>query len=152
MASQSAGILMYRKKEELEVLLVHPGGPFFARKDLGSWSIPKGIYVSGEDALDAAKREFEEETGFKPEGDFIALKPVKLKSGKEVKAWACEGDLDASAIVSNSFDIEWPPRSGKRQTFPEVDKAGWFGLQVATQKMNERQIPFLEELKSLLKL
>jgi predicted NUDIX family NTP pyrophosphohydrolase len=151
MAVQSAGILMYRKAEVLEVLLVHPGGPFFAKKDLGSWSIPKGIYVSGEDALNAAKREFEEETGVKPEGNFTALQPVKLKSGKEIKAWACEGDLDESAIVSNSFDMEWPPRSGKRQTFPEVDKAGWFELQVARQKINERQIPFLEELRLILK-
>lgn len=141
---------MYRKNETLEVLLVHPGGPFFVKKDLGNWSIPKGIYVSGEDPLDAAKREFEEETGVKIDGNFLALSPVKLKSGKVVKAWAVEGELDPNTLVSNTFDIEWPPHSGKRQTFPEIDKAGWFSLNIARQKINERQAAFLDELEKLL--
>jgi predicted NUDIX family NTP pyrophosphohydrolase len=150
MTSQSAGILLYRKTKQLEVLLVHPGGPFFARKDLGSWSIPKGLYEAGEDPLEAAKREFEEETGTAIEGEFRALGAVRLKSGKEVKAWAVEGNLDASSVVSNTFEIEWPPRSGRMQTFPEIDQAEWFEMELARKKMNERQTAFLDELQKLL--
>ncbi|KAA0993000.1 NUDIX domain-containing protein [Dyadobacter aurulentus] len=150
MGSQSAGILMYRKAQEVEVLLVHPGGPFFAKKDLGSWSIPKGEYAPGEDPLTVAKREFLEETGSEITGDFIALTAIRQKGGKEVKAWAVEGNIDAHRIFSNTFEIEWPPRSGRQQTFPEVDKAGWFSLEAARQKMNEKQAAFLDELELLL--
>ena len=147
---QSAGILMYRKKAEVEVLLVHPGGPFFVKKDLGSWSIPKGEYLSGEDPLLVAIREFEEETGAVVNGEFVPLGSVKQKGGKEVTAWAFEGDLNESEIVSNTFEIEWPPRSGKMSTFPEVDKAGWFTLDQAKLKLNERQAAFLARLEELL--
>jgi len=150
MGSQSAGILMYRKAQEVEVLLVHPGGPFFAKKDLGSWSIPKGEYEPEEDPLTVAKREFLEETGSEITGDFKALTAIRQKGGKEVKAWAVEGDIDALHIVSNTFEIEWPPHSGRKQIFPEVDKAGWFSLEVARQKLNEKQAAFLDELELLL--
>src|SRR5689334_13919801 len=123
----SAGILLYRiRSGTLEVLLVHPGGPFWTRKDLGAWSIPKGEFEEGDDPLETAKREFLEETGAPVSGKFVALTPRKQKSGKLVHAWAVEGDLDASTIVSNSFSMEWPPRSGKQQEFPEVDRGEWF--------------------------
>ncbi|NIJ53869.1 NUDIX domain-containing protein [Dyadobacter arcticus] len=151
MPIQSAGILMYRNTDLIEVLLVHPGGPFFAKKDLGNWSIPKGIYTSEEDALDAAKREFREETGTDIDGDFIPLSPIKLRSGKEVKAWAFEGDMDPLTLVSNTFEMEWPPRSGKLQTFPEVDRAEWFTLDIARKKINERQSAFLDELEKIVR-
>ncbi|WP_031528128.1 NUDIX domain-containing protein [Dyadobacter crusticola] len=150
MANKSAGILMYRLREAIEVLLVHPGGPFFSRKDLGSWSIPKGEYENGEDPLDAARREFLEETGYAVNGEAKALTPIKQKGGKEVKAWAVEGDIDTQKIVSNIFEIEWPPRSGKRQTFPEIDKAEWFTIEKAREKINEKQAAFLDELHSIL--
>ena len=151
MAKQSAGILLFRKEKELEVFLVHPGGPFFAKKDLGAWSIPKGEYLDDEDPLEAAKREFTEETGFSVEGKFIVLAPVKLKSGKIIKAWAVEGDVDAAEIVSNTFEMIWPPKSETTRAFPEVDKAGWFNIKVAREKINERQAAFLTELEHLLK-
>ncbi|WP_439557628.1 NUDIX domain-containing protein, partial [Dyadobacter sp.] len=121
-----------------------------SRKDLGSWSIPKGEYENDEDALDAARREFQEETGYEVKGDAKALTPIKQKGGKEVKAWAVEGNIDPENIVSNTFEIEWPPRSGKRQTFPEIDKAEWFTIEKAREKINEKQAAFLDELKSIL--
>ena len=147
MAIQSAGILLYRKTAcKTEVFLVHPGGPFFKNKDLGAWSIPKGEFLDDEDALAAAKREFEEETGKAIEGDFFELKPVRLKSGKTVYAWAVEGDIDHEAITSNLFEMEWPPKSGKKQSFPEIDRAGWFEVDEAKLKINGAQAGFIEEL------
>jgi len=147
---KSAGILMYRVRESgLEVLLVHPGGPFWAKKDEGSWSIPKGEFEEGEDPLSTAKREFQEETGFLVEGNFITLTPLKQPSGKLVYAWGIKGDCDAEAIKSNMFSMEWPPRSGKRQEFPEVDRAGWFTLEVAKEKILTGQAGFLEELRPM---
>jgi len=132
------------------VFLVHPGGPFWARKDLSSWSIPKGEYHEGEEPLDAAKREFEEETGFAVDGDFKALNPLKQPSGKIVRAWALEGDCDAAAIKSNTFLMEWPPHSGRLRTFPEIDRIGWFGGRRALQKLIAYQRPFLVELQARL--
>ncbi len=147
MATISAGILMYRRRNgAIQVLLVHPGGPLWAKKDLGAWSIPKGEVDSRENMLSAARREFEEETGFRVSGRFVSLSPVKLKSGKIVHAWAVEGDCDPSEIRSNSFSLEWPPRSGKRQEFSEIDRAAWFGIAEAKEKINEGQVPLLEEL------
>ena len=150
--SRSAGILLYRVVEgEPEVLLVHPGGPFWARKDAGAWSIPKGEHDDAEDAQACARREFEEETGtVLPPGALAELGTVRLKSGKQVAAWAVEGDLDADAITSNTFDLEWPPRSGRMQAFPEVDRAGWFGIEAAREKLNPAQGAFLDRLRELL--
>lgn len=151
MTKKSAGILAYRIREGMsEVFLVHPGGPFWAKKDLGTWSIPKGEYEEGEDPLKAAKREFLEETGQQVDGTFIALKPCRLKSGKLVQAWAVEANPDENNIVSNEFETEWPPRSGKKQRFPEVDKAGWFSPYLARQKLNPGQIPLIDELEKIL--
>ena len=133
-----------------EVLLLHPGGPFFARKDAGAWSIPKGEFEDTEEALDAAKREFEEETGTRPEGKFIPLAAVKLKSGKRIRAWAVQGDLDPATITSNTFEIEWPPRSGRKQAFPEIDKAAWFTLEEAKEKINAGQAGLINELAEML--
>jgi predicted NUDIX family NTP pyrophosphohydrolase len=145
---ESAGLLMYRLcNSTLEVFLVHPGGPYWAKKDLGAWSIPKGEAAEGEDRLEAAKREFNEETGFLPAGNFIALTPIKQPGGKLVHAWTVKGDCDAKAIVSNTFSIEWPPHSGKRQEFPEVDRAEWFTMEVAKEKILRGQVGFLEELR-----
>jgi predicted NUDIX family NTP pyrophosphohydrolase len=145
----SAGILMFReRKSTIQFLLVHPGGPYFIRKHEGIWSIPKGELSEGEEPLVAAIREFEEETGYKPSGDFIELTPVVQKGGKKVMCWAVEGDLDVRNITSNAFEIEWPPRTGKMKSFPEVDKAGWFDMEEAIQLINEKQITFLEELRS----
>lgn len=147
MAKQSAGILLYRfKDKQLQVFLIHPGGPFFRNKDTGSWSIPKGEFLDDEDPLDAAKREFQEETGQSIEGKFIELGPIIQKAGKKVYAWAIEGDIDHEKIVSNLFEIEWPPRSGKKQTFPEVDKAGWFDTETAKVKINIAQSVFMDKL------
>lgn len=147
----SAGILLYRFRDgTLEVFLVHPGGPFWAKEDLGAWSIPKGEFAEGEDPLDAAKREFEEETGFSVEGDFHELGPLKQPSGKIVHAWAVEGDCDASAIESNTFTMEWPPRSGRRQEFPEVDRAGWFDAGTAKEKILKGQVGFIGELEAII--
>lgn len=151
MAARSAGILMFRKKERLEVLLAHPGGPFFARKDLGAWSIPKGEYDDSEDPLLAAKREFAEEIGLAVEGDFIPLTGIKQKGGKEVIAWAVEGNIDAAKVSSNTFELEWPPHSGRIQEFPEVDRAEWFDLATARAKINERQQSLLDELEALVR-
>jgi predicted NUDIX family NTP pyrophosphohydrolase len=149
--ARSAGILLYRRVDgEPQVLIVHPGGPFWARKDAGAWSIPKGEYGDDEDAEACARREFEEETGTAlPEGELSDLGTARQRSGKLVTAWAAEGDLDADAIVSNEFEMEWPPRSGRRQSFPEVDRAGWFGLDEAAEKLNPAQVVFLERLRGL---
>jgi predicted NUDIX family NTP pyrophosphohydrolase len=151
MPKRSAGLLMYRCREEgVEVLLVHPGGPFWAKKDLGAWSIPKGQYTPEEDPLAAARREFEEETGFPSEGKFLELQEVVQKGGKHVKAWGFEGDCDPEALKSNTFTMEWPPKSGKQEEFPEIDRAGWFTLMEAKQKILHSQLPLLEELEDIL--
>ena len=142
---------MYRKCDgALEFLLAHPGGPFFKGKDAGAWTIPKGEVEEGEDPLAAAKREFEEELGLKPAGTFLELTPVKQKGGKIVRAWAVDGDCNTLQIKSNTFTIEWPPRSGHTSEFPEVDKAAFFSLEGAKQKINPAQIPLLEELRTKL--
>ncbi|MFZ5450182.1 MAG: NUDIX domain-containing protein [Thermodesulfobacteriota bacterium] len=151
MPKHSAGILLYRRRQGgLEVFLVHPGGPFWAGKDEGAWSVPKGEYTPGEDPLAAARREFEEETGCSAEGDLIPLRPLKQPSGKIIQAWALAGDCDADAIRSNTFALEWPPRSGRRQEFPEVDRAAWFPLKVAREKISSGQVGFLDELELIL--
>ena len=151
MPKTSAGILLYKRNNNvLQAFLVHPGGPFFAKKDSGAWSVPKGEIDEGEDALAAAKREFEEETGCRPEGNFIPLSSVTQKSGKIVHAWAVEGDCDPRTIKSNAFTLEWPPKSGRMREFPEVDKAGWFTLEEAKEKINSAQAAFLEELMNRL--
>jgi predicted NUDIX family NTP pyrophosphohydrolase len=149
--ARSAGILLYRLVDgQPEVLIVHPGGPFWARKDAGVWSIPKGEYGDDEDAEACARREFEEETGTAlPEGALADLGSARQRSGKLVTAWAAKGDLDAEAIVSNEFELEWPPRSGRMRSFPEVDRAGWFGLEEAAEKLNPAQVVFLERLRGL---
>ena len=152
MAKKSAGLLLYRKVDDsLEVFLVHPGGPFWAKKDDGAWSIPKGEFAEGEDALEAAKREFQEETGSEVKGTFEALEAVKQAGGKIVYAWATEGDIDSSAIRSNSFSMEWPPGSKKIREFPEVDRGEWFALAMARKKILASQSPFLDELLRKLK-
>jgi predicted NUDIX family NTP pyrophosphohydrolase len=151
MPKQSAGLLIYRQRGATpEVFLVHPGGPFWAKKDAGAWSIPKGEFETGEDPLATARREFTEETGFTIDGPFTALPPVKQPGGKIVHAFAVPGDCDASAIRSNSFTLEWPPRSGRRQEFPEVDRAGWFDLAAAREKILRGQLPLLDALERLL--
>jgi predicted NUDIX family NTP pyrophosphohydrolase len=133
----------------LQVFLAHPGGPFWARKDGGAWTIPKGEIGDGEDPFEAAKREFAEETGLTLEGEFAALTPIRQKAGKTVLAWAIEGDCDADAIKSNPFSMEWPPKSGKLAEFPEVDRAGWFTIEEARAKILASQAPFLDELPSV---
>jgi predicted NUDIX family NTP pyrophosphohydrolase len=148
---RSAGLLMYRVRDgNLEVLLIHPGGPFWSRKDAGAWSIPKGEFGDDEDALVAAKREFVEETGFALGETFAALEPIRQSGGKLVHAWAFEGDCDPARIVSNTFEIEYPPKSGRVQTFPEADKAAWFDLAEARRRINPAQVPFLDELAGAL--
>jgi predicted NUDIX family NTP pyrophosphohydrolase len=150
-ASTSAGLLLYRRRgEEPEVFLVHPGGPFWAGKDERAWSIPKGVFDPAEDPLAAAVREFAEETGRSVEGDFVALTPRKQPSGKMVHAFALEYDFDSSSIRSNSFSMEWPPRSGRLQSFPEVDRAAWFSLTVARVKLHRGQVGFIDELARML--
>ena len=147
MVKRSAGILLYRGSDALEVLLVHPGGPFWARKDAGAWSIPKGEYEDGEDPRACALREFEEETGTAlPPGELIDLGEIRQKGGKVVTAWAAAGDLDAAAVRSNTFAMEWPPRSGRQTEFPEIDRAGWFGVDDAREKLNAAQTEFLDRL------
>ena len=148
MAKRSAGLLLYRKRGEgIEVLLVHPGGPFWADRDAGSWSVPKGEVEIGEEALAVARREFEEETGHSPPaGDPIDLGEIRQASGKVVHAWAVEGDLDPARVTSNTFMMEWPPRSGRQQEFPEVDRAQWFGLDEARERINPAQAAFLDRL------
>jgi predicted NUDIX family NTP pyrophosphohydrolase len=148
---KTAGLLLYRIRDSaVEVFLVHPGGPFWAKKDEGAWSIPKGEFADDEQPLSAATREFQEETGFSMEGNFMALAPLKQRSGKLVYAWALEGDCDAGAIKSNLFSMEWPPRSGKRQEYPEVDRASWFTVESAKRRIVPGQIAFLEELQQML--
>jgi predicted NUDIX family NTP pyrophosphohydrolase len=148
MPIQSAGILLYRKTDDnFQIFLVHPGGPFYKNKDFGVWSIPKGEFLDDEDALTAAKREFEEETGQVIDGDFFSLTPVKLKSGKKIYAWAIAGDINPDTILSNLFEMEWPPKSIKKQSFREIDRAGWFEIEEAKLKINTAQSAFIEELK-----
>jgi predicted NUDIX family NTP pyrophosphohydrolase len=146
----SAGLLLFRRRgDSIEVMLVHPGGPIWAHRDLGAWSIPKGEPDEGEDLLDAARREFAEELGGSVDGDFVPLTPVRQPGGKTVFAWAVASDFDTGAARSNTFTIEWPPRSGRRQSFPEVDRAEWFPLEVARTKILPGQAPLLEELTRL---
>jgi predicted NUDIX family NTP pyrophosphohydrolase len=152
MPKTSAGILLFRRKGgSLEVFLVHPGGPFWTRKDAGSWTAPKGEFGEGEDPLEAALREFEEETGHRVDPPFRPLNPVRQKSGKIVSVWAAEGDLDPATLRSNTFEIEWPPRSGRLQRFPEVDRGEWFSLDRAEAKIRPEQRPILAELAELLR-
>jgi len=148
MATSAALLLWRRNHDELEVLIVHPGGPYWANKDEGAWSLPKGEYVpEAEDGQDAARREFREELGHAaPSGDLVALGQTRLKSGKTINAWAIEGDLDADAITSNTFEIEWPPRSGKNTPFPEVDRALWCTPTTALAKLNPAQVVFVDRL------
>jgi predicted NUDIX family NTP pyrophosphohydrolase len=148
MPKRSAGLLLFKHESgELRVFLIHPGGPFWQKRDLGSWSIPKGEYAQGEDARAVALREFEEETGVTPPtGDLLALGEVRQAGGKIVTAWAIEGDIDPEKIVSNTFETVWPPKSGRRETFPEIDRAGWFTLAEAREKILDGQRPFLERL------
>ena len=148
MPKHSAGLLPFRERAaQLEVFLVHPGGPYWANKDDGAWTIAKGEIMDGEDPLLAARREFEEETGFAPEGEPIALQPVQQAGGKIVHAWAVRAELDARAVRSTTFTMEWPPRSGRVAVFPEVDRAAWFTLAVARRKILEGQLGFLDELE-----
>lgn len=148
MHKHSAGILLYRfNNQVLEVFLVHPGGPFFTKKDNGAWSIPKGEFLEEENPLDAAKREFKEETGVEISGsNFIELVPIEQRNNKTVYAWGLQGDIDTSIIKSNTFELEWPPDSGKKKSFPEIDKGEWFNMAIAKGKINERQLPLLDEL------
>jgi predicted NUDIX family NTP pyrophosphohydrolase len=144
----SAGLLLYRRRGELEVFLVHPGGPFWAKKDAGAWSLPKGEFVEGDDPLAAAKREFTEETGFPIDGEFRRLDPLKQRSGKVIHAWAIEADCDASQVRSNFFSLEWPPKSGQIQKFPEVDRAEWFSIPEARKRIIAGQMGFIDQLTS----
>jgi predicted NUDIX family NTP pyrophosphohydrolase len=148
-ARKSAGLLLFRRKSNaLQVLLVHPGGPLWAKKDEGAWSIPKGEIEDGEDPLAAARREFNEELGSPVSGEFIELAPIRQASGKVVHAWAVESDFDPATLTSGMFSMEWPPRSGRQQHFPEVDRAEWFTIDEATRKINKAQIALLEQLSS----
>jgi predicted NUDIX family NTP pyrophosphohydrolase len=150
---RSAGLLMYRRRPRgPEVFLVHPGGPFFAKKDLGAWTIPKGEYLEGEKPLEAAKREFQEETGFAVAGIFIDLGSVKQKGGKIVSAWAFDGDCDPAQLISNHCEIEWPPRSGRLIEIPEVDRGAWFSIADARDHIKSTQIPLLDRLLAVLNL
>ena len=151
MVKLSAGLVMYRRAVgQVEILLVHPGGPFWAKKDIGSWSIPKGEVSSGEDPLTAAIREFEEETGVRPDGRFFFLGTIKQKAGKTIQAWAFEGDCDPKIFRSNTFEIEWPPHSGRRERFPEVDRAEFLPLREAVAKVNPAQVQLLDRLERLI--
>jgi predicted NUDIX family NTP pyrophosphohydrolase len=149
----SAGLLMFRRSRiAVEVFLVHPGGPFWHKKDLGAWSIPKGECTTGEDTLAAAKREFEEETGIKPVGEFLPLDDLKQPSGKVITAWAFEGNCAPAEIRSNVFSIEWPPKSGRMQEFPEVDRAAWFSIEDARTHILKGQVGFLDRLTERLQI
>jgi predicted NUDIX family NTP pyrophosphohydrolase len=153
MGTRSAGLLMYRHTAgRLEVLLVHPGGPFWAQKDAGAWSIPKGEVEEGEEPLNAARRELAEETGAAADGPFVPLPPVTQRGGKRILAWACEGDFDVSQLRSATFAMEWPPRSGEQRHFPEVDRAAWFPVDEARWRINPGQVPLLDELVGLLEI
>jgi predicted NUDIX family NTP pyrophosphohydrolase len=152
MKKKSAGLLMFRiKNGALELLLCHMGGPFWKKKDSGAWTIPKGEYEEGEEPFDTARREFFEETGFTPEGTFIQLTSLKQSGGKLISAWAFEGDCDVSKLTSNTFEIEWPPHSGKISSFPEIDHAEWFPPDLAREKILKGQIGFIDELCRILK-
>lgn len=146
-ASISAGLLAFRRTDGLEVLLAHPGGPFWAKRDDGAWTIPKGLAEPGADLFATARREFNEETGLPAEGEFIPLTPVKQKSGKLVHAWAFEADLDLTQFASNTFEMQWPPKSGRRQSFPEIDRIAWFALPAARRKIISYQLSLLNELE-----
>jgi predicted NUDIX family NTP pyrophosphohydrolase len=147
MPKQSAGLVMYRRRNSaLEVFLVHPGGPFWAQKDLGAWSIPKGAYLDGEEPLAAAQREFQEETGFAAQGEFWELGSLKQASGKIVSAWAFEGDCDPAKLKSDSFTMEWPPRSGRQIEVPEVDRGAWYAIEEAKVRLLAGQREFLDRL------
>lgn len=148
MPKRSAGLLVYKVEAgAVRVFLVHPGGPFWRNKDAGAWTIPKGEVAAGEESLAAARREFREETGRDIAGDFVALTPIRQAGGKIVEAWAVAADIDASNVVSNSFEMEWPPRSGRRQSFPEVDRAQWFAPDEARVRINKGQVALLDELQ-----
>ena len=150
MARVSAGLLMYRIQDgKLQVLLDHPGGPLFKKKDEDTWTIPKGELDPGEDMLEAAKREFEEETGIKPNGPFVKLTPIKHKGGKIVHAWAFQGDCDPAKIVSNTFTMEWTPKSGQQMEFPEIDQADFFDVATASLKIKAAQMPLVEECQKI---
>ena len=150
-SKQTAGLLLYRRHQGAwQVFLVHPGGPYWKAKDVGAWSIPKGEFEPGEDPLAAASREFTEETGLAIAGPFVPLTPVKQPGGKTVHAWAAEGDCDPAAIKSNTFSMEWPSRSGRRQVFPEVDRAEWFELEEAEERITKGQRGLLEQLRGRL--
>jgi predicted NUDIX family NTP pyrophosphohydrolase len=146
MPKRSAGILLYRQNPGLEVFLVHPGGPFWAKKDAGAWSIPKGEYEPGEEPLAAAQREFAEETGFAPQGTFLDLGELKQPGGNIVAVWAVEGDFDPAQLRSNTFSMEWPPRSRRQLEFPEVDRGDWYSIDDARAKLLNGQRPFLDRL------
>ena len=150
---RSAGLLMFRRRDEVEFFLVHPGGPFWARKDLGAWSIPKGEYEDGADPLAAAFREFEEETGLppQPKGELLALGDVRQAGGKVVTAWAFEGACDETSIRSNDFSMEWPKGSGRMREFPEIDRAAWFGMGPAREKILRGQIAFLDRVVGMIR-
>jgi predicted NUDIX family NTP pyrophosphohydrolase len=151
MPKKSAGILLYKfKDKQVQIFLLHPGGPFFKNKDNGVWSIPKGEFQDDEDPLAAAKREFTEETGHTIDGKFVALQPIKIKSGKIISAWAVEGQIAADRVNSNLFEMEWPPRSGKMTSFPEIDKGEWFNLDEARIKITPGQLPLIDQLIALL--
>ena len=151
MSKKSAGLMLFREVSgRLEVLLVHPGGPFWAKKDEGAWSIPKGEFEDNEDPLAAAKRELAEETGFTPEGEMIPLEPLRQPSGKLVYAWAVKRDLDPAGLKSNTFSMEWPPKSGRCQEFPEIDRAAWFAIEEANNKILKGQAAFLVQLQEKL--
>lgn len=151
MSKKSAGLLLFREVSgRLEVLLVHPGGPFWAKKDEGAWSIPKGEFEDEEAPLEAAKREFEEETGFTPDGVMIPLEPLRQPSGKLVYAWAMKRDVDPVSVRSNTFSLEWPPKSGRYEEFPEIDRAAWFSIDAACRKISKGQAAFLVQLQEKL--
>jgi predicted NUDIX family NTP pyrophosphohydrolase len=146
----SAGLLLFRRRDELEVFLVHPGGPFWAKKDAGAWSLPKGEFAEGEEPFQAAKREFTEETGFSIDGEFHRLEPLKQRGGRIVHAWAIEADCDASQTRSNFFSLEWPPKSGRMQEFPEIDRAQWFNIPEARKRIIAGQMGFIDQLVAAL--
>lgn len=150
---ESAGLLLWRRAEngEVEVLLAHPGGPFWARRDLGVWTVPKGEIADGEDPLAAARREFTEETGHAPDGEVLPLGSITQKAGKVVRAWAVQGDFDPAALRSNTFEMEWPAKSGKMVSFPEIDRVAFFGIPEARRKINEAQIELLDRLLAALR-
>jgi len=152
MSAQSAGLLLYRRREgKLEVLLVHPGGPFWRKRDEGAWSLPKGELAENEASLEVARREFHEELGVPaPDGEVTALGAVRQAGGKVVQAWAASGDVDVTTLTSNEFELEWPPRSGRMQRFPEVDRAAWFDLEAARRKLLPAQRQFIDRLEELL--